>query len=247
MFRPIAPHDPSLGFGNNRNTFMNARPAYRTQFNGGSRIWNYNGNRDWDHDGDRGRRHDRDHDGDRDRFRGRERGFHNRYLYSYPATFGYIYPYYIGPGFYDGSEYDNSGYDQNNAASGSYDQGAGYQAENPNGDYGEPGGGSYGEPVEQPQPYPEPQAVEPAPNGHFTVSGMDAASEYTIEGPITVIFKGGRAPAKMQNYMLTAKTLTDLDADHYEKIPLDQVDLAATAETNRANGVDFQVPGPAQY
>lgn len=226
---------------------MNARPAYRTQFNGGSRIWNYNGNRDWDHDGDRGRRHDRDHDGDRDRFRGRERGFHNRYLYSYPATFGYIYPYYIGPGFYDGSEYDNSGYDQNNAASGSYDQGAGYQAENPNGDYGEPGGGSYGEPVEQPQPYPEPQAVEPAPNGHFTVSGMDAASEYTIEGPITVIFKGGRAPAKMQNYMLTAKTLTDLDADHYEKIPLDQVDLAATAETNRANGVDFQVPGPAQY
>ena len=219
-------------------------------------MWNSGGQGDWDHNGDRGRRrdwdrdgnHDRDHDGDRDghRFHGRERAFRNWYLYSYPASLGYIYPYYIGPGFND-SGYYGTEYDQSNAAPGYYDQGASYQGENPNGDYGEPGGGGYSGPAEEPQPYPEPQAPEPAPSSHFTVSGMDAASEYSIAGPLTVIFKSGRAPQVMHNYMLTTTTLTDLDADHYEKIPLDQVDLAATAELNRSNGVDFQIPGPSQH
>jgi hypothetical protein len=46
----------------------------------------------------------------------------------------------------------------------------------------------------------------------------------------------------MQNYMMTAKVLTDLDSQHYERIPMDQIDLAATERVNSAAGVAFQIP-----
>ena len=42
--------------------------------------------------------------------------------------------------------------------------------------------------------------------------------------------------------MMTAKVLTDLDSQHYEQIPLDQIDLAATQRVNSAVGVEFQIP-----
>jgi hypothetical protein len=61
--------------------------------------------------------------------------------------------------------------------------------------------------------------------------------------PLTVIFKSGRAPVKMQNYMMTPKLLTDLDSQHYEQIPLDQIDFAATQRVNSTAGVGFQIPG----
>ncbi len=51
---------------------------------------------------------------------------------------------------------------------------------------------------------------------------------------------------KVQNYLMTAKVLTDLDSQHYEQIPLDQIDLAATLRFNSAAGVDFQVPGASR-
>jgi len=41
---------------------------------------------------------------------------------------------------------------------------------------------------------------------------------------------------------MTAKVLTDLDSEHYEQIPLDQIDLAATQRFNSFAGVNFQVP-----
>jgi hypothetical protein len=61
-----------------------------------------------------------------------------------------------------------------------------------------------------------------------------------------VIFKSGRAPIEVRNYLMTAKVLTDLDSEHYEQIPLDQIDLAATQNFNRAAGVDFQVPAASR-
>jgi hypothetical protein len=45
---------------------------------------------------------------------------------------------------------------------------------------------------------------------------------------------------------MTAKILTDLDSEHYEQIPLDQIDLAATKRFNSFAGVEFQVPGPSR-
>jgi hypothetical protein len=62
------------------------------------------------------------------------------------------------------------------------------------------------------------------------------------EEPIAVIFKSGRAPVKIRNYIMTAKVLTDLDSRHYEEIPLDEIDLAATERLNSAAGVAFQIP-----
>ena len=58
--------------------------------------------------------------------------------------------------------------------------------------------------------------------------------------------KFGRAPATIRNYLMNAKALTDLDQQHYEQIPLDQIDIAATEQVNRARGLDFQVPNASR-
>jgi len=42
--------------------------------------------------------------------------------------------------------------------------------------------------------------------------------------------------------MVTSTALTNLDAENFEKIPLDQIDVAATQQANRSSGIDFQVP-----
>ena len=46
---------------------------------------------------------------------------------------------------------------------------------------------------------------------------------------------------QVHNYMLTASTLTVLDAQ-YQQIPVSQIDVAATVSANRAQGINFQVP-----
>jgi hypothetical protein len=61
-----------------------------------------------------------------------------------------------------------------------------------------------------------------------------------------VIFKNGRAPVKMQNYMMTAKVLTDLDSRRYEQIPIDQIDVLSTQWANSAVGVRFEIPGASR-
>jgi hypothetical protein len=251
---PAVRYDPPRlsvpGFAGGQNRLTASRPLYQPGFAGRDSAWNHNGNRHRDHD--RGRGRDWDHDGDRDRdhdrFRSRARLFQNWYFYSYPGFLGYGYPYVLDSGFFDSSNYDNSGYGQNNQ----YDQnnqagGPGYPPEYPSGDYGQPGGGSYDQPGDQPPPWPGPGPAENIPENPPTNTGISAAFEPPLEGgPLTVIFKGGRAPEKMQNYMVTAKALTDLDADHYEQIPLDQIDVPATARANRASGMEFQVPAASR-
>ncbi|HEV2135060.1 MAG TPA: hypothetical protein VGR47_12550 [Terracidiphilus sp.] len=241
------PRISTPGFPGGRNGLMTSRPLYQPGFAGRDSTWDHNGNghrghdrgrgRDWDHDGDRDR--------DRDRFRGRAHSFQNWYLFSYPQWLGY--PYVLDPGFYDWSDYNNSGYDQNNQPTGYNDQGSGYPPEYPNGDYAEPGSGAYGDQSQQPPPWPGPGTPEYVPENPPSDTGVSAAFAPPLQGgSLTVIFKGGRAPEKMQNYMVTAKTLTDFDAGHYEQIPLDQIDVAATAQANRASGLDFQVPGASR-
>ena len=84
-------------------------------------------------------------------------------------------------------------------------------------------------PPYQPAPAPAPQPS--------TVSSISSRE------PLTLLFKDGRAPEKIQNYMMSGTTLTNLDPQHFEEIPLDEVDVAATAKLNRAHGIIFQVPG----
>jgi hypothetical protein len=161
----------------------------------------------------------------------RRRSFNNWYTNYYPAWRGYEYPYLIDPGFYDWGDTDsgNSGASaSNDSGTSAYDQGdaaPGYPAPYPDEGYGPP----YEQPAEQPAA-PVPAAVSaPLP-----------------KQPLTVIFKSGRDPIRIENYMMTAKVLTDLDAQHYEQIPLDQVDRVATQWANSAVGVDFQIPGAAR-
>lgn len=149
------------------------------------------------------------------------------YGYGYPGWPGYYpYPYVIDPGFYDWGDSGDSAYDQGGPAS----------AYAPYTDYGD----AYPESPQAPYNAPQPYAQSPAPV-------YPGAASLAPEGePLTLIFNNGRAPQKMQNYMMNAKALTDLDPQHYERIPLDQIDVAATEQANRARGVDFQVPGARQ-
>jgi hypothetical protein len=164
-------------------------------------------------------------DRDRDLFDRRRRSFENWYLYTYPNWLGYGYPYDLDPGFFNWGDNDDSGNDQSSAAP---------PEQAPYPDYG------YGAPDESPQEgfYGE----VPPPSGQVTGSAPVIPSGQ----PLTVIFKSGRAPVTMQDYMLTAETLTDLDSRHYEQIPIDEIDVAATQQANRAAGVGFEIPGAAR-
>jgi len=212
------------------NRLMGARPAYRSMGPGRS----YSGNRggDWD----RGRRGGgRDHD----RFDARRRSFNNWYDNFYPAwlSAGYGYPYVIDPGFYDWSLPDDA--DDESGVNPAYDDGGAgpdYPAPYPEYGYGAPGeipqeGFAGGISPEAAQGEPAEAATPPAPN---------------LGQKLTVIFKSDRAPVKMQNYMMTTRVLTDLDAQHYEQIPIDQIDVAATERVNKADGVGFAIPGASR-
>lgn len=156
---------------------------------------------------------DRDHD----RFRNRRREFNDWYTSVYPAWLGYGYPYELNPGFLDWGDDDDSTNEQGSVASSYPDP------------YLEPDYGA-------PEGYPGPGESEG--NSSVEQTAMPAESQL----PLTVIFKDGRAPESIENYMMTATVLTNLDSHHYERIPLDQIDLAATQQANRSNGVDFQIP-----
>jgi hypothetical protein len=207
----------------NGSRFVTSRPDARSMSASASRA------------GDRGGNQNRGVNQNRDRglWDARRRSFNNWYVNTYPGWPGYGYPFLIDPGFYDwgdaddlgygDSGYDNAGYDRGNAA--------------PYADYG--------------APYPdEPQRGELPP---WDPQGQQAATAWPTvaaalapEQPLTVIFKNGRAPVKMQNYIMTGKLLTDLDARHYEQIAVDEIDVAETQRVNSAAGVEFQVPGASR-
>ena len=208
--------------------------AYRGFDNGGSEFRGRDPHREPYRGG-----HDRDHDHDRDR---RNRGWG---AYGYAPGYVYAYPYVVDPGFYDWGATDYSENQQPPYVDAPPDQNAGY---------------GYG--PEQP-PYPaypdtnqqQPHALQPAPPSslvapqrqeyHFA-SASPAAPTLISSKPLTVIFKGARAPEKMQNYMVTASTLTDLDSGNFEKIPLSEIDIAATQQANRRSGIEFQIPAASQ-
>jgi hypothetical protein len=110
-------------------------------------------------------------------------------------------------------------------------------------DYGTPAYDQGGA-VASPALYPDEENAAPAEQA--IASARVAIPAPPPEQPLTVIFRDGRPPVKMQNYMMTSKVLIDLDSQHYQQIPLDQVDEAATQRANSAEGVDFQIPGASR-
>lgn len=176
--------------------------------------------------------------GSRNRDRGRRRGYGVAFGYGYPG-YGYPYPYVIDPGFYDWG--DTSDNDDDRGESVGYapdaDNGAPYadsqQGYYPQSPYTQDANASqqpsYGPPYQQQSPHPQ--------------SYAQAAAPESAEEPITVIFKDGRASKAMRNYMMTSTVLTDVDPQHFERIPLDEIDIPATERINRKHGIDFEVPG----
>jgi hypothetical protein len=78
--------------------------------------------------------------------------------------------------------------------------------------------------------------------GRPSYTGRDVAGyQPAPQQAVTLIFNDGRPSEQIHNYLLTATTLTVLD-QKYREIPLGQINLAATEETNRAAGIDFHVP-----
>ncbi len=65
------------------------------------------------------------------------------------------------------------------------------------------------------------------------------------ESAVTLIFKDGRQPELIQNYVLTKDTLYIGDRYH-RQIPLDQLDLPATVQVNRDLGADFRLPNSSR-
>jgi len=150
----------------------------------------------------------------RDRFDARRRSFENWYVNNYPAWLGYGYPYLTDPGFNDSGDSDNSVYNESGAA-------LNYPA--PSSDYGAP-------------------TPTGAQNGLRAAEVPSPPSSPLPEQTLTVIFKNGRAPIEMHNYMMNTEVLTDLDSRHHEQISMDQIDVAATQRVNWAAGVGFEIP-----
>lgn len=171
--------------------------------------------------------------------RGRDRDHNRRNLYGlYGGGYPFLpwwslgYPYF--PDYFDDSGDDDSQSGSDSATSQPY-------PDNSSGAY------------EQPQPdqsAEQPPLYSPGPNSYPgpNAQSRPASSSYQASAPaepqtqLTVIFKDGRPPQKIHNYMLTASTLYVLDQRHQE-IPVNQIDLAATTQMNRAAGIEFALPG----
>jgi hypothetical protein len=209
---------------------MQVRPAYQGYARAGGRGAGWN-------------QGDRDHHR-RPYYRGVGLGFG----YGYAGWPGYPF-LWNDPGFYG---YDDSSYDNYGAP---YADANGPAA--PYADYGEPmppypgdAGPGYPGPAAPYNygtgaAYPPPQGGE-LHGGRESYTGPgDSNYPATSQQAVTVIFKDGRPREQIHNYLLTTSTLTVLD-QKYRVIPVDQINLEATEETNRAEGVDFRVPSVPQ-
>ncbi len=210
----------------NGNRFVAGRPAYDPRAAGSSR----------------GR--------DRDRFDARRRQFQSWYFSTYLnwPSYGYGsgYPYLIDPNFYNLGLYnwgdsDNSASDSSQP--GSYEPDS-YSPDQAASDQSGPAPPFLAPYPDQRPPYPGEGYVAPLAQAGVAAPAVPAPAESAQ--PLTVIFNTGRSPIEVENYLMTATVLTDLDSEHYEQIPLDQVDLAATRRFNTFAGVEFQVPAASR-
>ena len=220
--RPVSPTMPGSG---QRLNSISRRMAYHSPRDGGhdDNGWNHRGG-----DGNHRRDHDRWRDRDRDDCGFGFYGLYGWAGYPYLPAWGWGYPYLLN----DWDNYD--GYDSQPAGNYAASQYPEYMA-GPHDD------GSAGQPEPQqpdytPWPYssPAPPASQPAP-------AAPGETSPGAEAVVTLVFKDGRPSEQIHNYMLTSRTLSVLDQRRRD-IPVDQLDLVATARVNREAGVDFSVP-----
>ncbi len=95
------------------------------------------------------------------------------------------------------------------------------------------------------QPYPNYAQAPPSPyRPSYQAQAAQPAAVVAApvrEEAVTLIFKDGRPPETIHNYVLTASTLYVGD-EHRRAIPVDSLDLAATEKANQDAGVTFALP-----
>jgi hypothetical protein len=155
------------------------------------------------------------------------RGFPSRGIgYGYPGGTSYVpYPF-LDTSFDDYADYDDSGY---NEAPIPYAEPA-----------PDPAAYGYIQPEEQSQTYgPEPQQAAEITR---PATYPRARPEPAPAPATTLIFKDGRAPERIGNYIATRSTVTVIDGPRHHDIPVADLDLAATVKANRDSGAGFQLP-----
>jgi hypothetical protein len=141
------------------------------------------------------------------------------------AWFAYEVPAFIGPGYgygYGDPGYPDTGYyDDADAAAPVQESAPQYDA----------------------QPGEDEATREPyyASAGSYPPGGTYPQAAPANEDAVTLIFKDGRPSEQIHNYALTRTTLFVLDERHQD-IPVEEIDLGATAKVNREAGVEFQLP-----
>jgi hypothetical protein len=160
--------------------------------------------------------------------------------YRSPYTTGFTFaaPGFVAPGFvepgYAGYPYGDDSYDSTDA-----------QAAPDAQPYGQSSPQEQGPPEMQQLPdqaqdrelprWPYGGAAQPAS------APAQSAPAAPAEDAVTLIFKDGRPPQQIRNYILTRDTL--YIGDHHPDIAVNELDLAATVKANRDAGVDFRLPG----
>jgi hypothetical protein len=143
--------------------------------------------------------------------------------YGYAPWLGAYDPYLFG------SEGDS---DDSNAPAASTDAGSGYPAGQDAGpDYGPYPGGDYG---------PPPPGVYPPLRQSYQAEAPSPPALEQSEA-VTLVFRDGRPPEQIHNYLLT-RTMLYVQDQIRRSIPVDQLDIAATEKTNQDAGVDFHLP-----
>ena len=162
---------------------------------------------------------------------------HNRHVgYGYGAV-GFL-PY----GYLDSGVLDYS-YDQNDPNQQPANATAGGYADNtpppvPYAAQGEQGYAPYG-----PAGYGEDNSRIPYNPGGSTHTAQNGAAYDGLGHPkITLIFRDGRAPMKIQNYAMSQTRIFVRDNDTDRDIAISDLDVPATMAANDQAGVDFELP-----
>ncbi|KAA6456259.1 hypothetical protein DYQ86_26040 [Acidobacteria bacterium AB60] len=189
--------------------------------------------------------HDHGHDGDGDHHRHPYyRGWGLNYSYVYPGWWP-GYPFLLSACILgcDASDFNSygygSGYGPGFADAATYGQYEPQPAASAMSYPGYPAAPSTYE-SQSSQAYTQPQPDDP-PESRPAYAGQNISSP--PQPALQVILKDGQQ-LQVHNYLLTSTALTVLD-NSYRQIPIDQIDINATRQTNLANGLDFRVPRAA--
>lgn len=182
---------------------------------------------------------------------GRDYGRHGANGRSYgPWLWSYGVPY---QGYYPWLDGYDPGFDDSTGESGAQPESDEAQSnEAPESDYGPYANAQPPLPEQYPY-YPQSQDLQGyypgAPRAPYLPSAQRPSNPPAgpaitdRQAPVTVIFKDGRPPEQIRNYLLTGSTLFVEDGKQ-QRIPVSQIDVVATEKANKDAGVAFELPHP---